>query len=687
VQKVKLLTPGKLILTLLIFFVFILNSYSQYQIVDAFPNLPALINPVDLQNAGDCTNRLFVIEQVGRIRVFENRPDVNSFKTFLDITDRVSSGGEMGLLGLAFHPDYESNGYFFVNYTAANPRRSVISRFSVSLVNPDSADKNSELILFEQSQPFSNHNGGQVAFGSDGYLYIALGDGGSGGDPDNYAQTLHTLLGKISRIDVDNQDPGLNYAIPPDNPFVDSTGTVRKEIYAWGLRNPWRFSFDPVTDWLWCGDVGQSAREEIDIVENGENYGWRCYEGNLPYNTTGCLGPENYVFPVYDYPRTDGGSITGGYVYRGPNQPALYRKYIYADYVSRRVWSLEYDGINPPTVQQLFQFPSGTSPTSFGVDEAGELYICTFTTGNGRVRKFVPTAPVTAPSFLTLEVTAPLVIELNWYDNSNNETGFRIERSDEGGSFSEIATVGANVTFYQDVVTQAIDYTYRVNAFNSTDTSGYSNEACISGDVVPVELALFTVEISRNENAVILKWETASEINNRGFEIERSLPSLFGDFEENFNTIGFVEGNGTTTEKSYYSFKDDFGIHAFSGTVKYRLKQIDYDGTFAYSPTVAVDLNLTQQGYYLEQNYPNPFNPSTAFRFNIPEESRVKIDVINILGEIIDNLVNGTRQSGSYSEVWNADKFTSGIYYVRMNAESLVSDKSFTQTIKIVYLK
>jgi hypothetical protein len=684
VQKVKLRFS---LLCALVISIFISNSKGQYQIVDAFPNLPALINPVDLQNAGDCTNRLFVIEQVGRIRVFENRSDVNSFKTFLDITDRVASGGEMGLLGLAFHPDYQNNGYFYVNYTAGSPNRSVISRFTVSTTNPDSADKNSELILFTQNQPFSNHNGGQVAFGPDGYLYIALGDGGSGCDPNNNGQSITTLLGKILRIDVNNQDPGLNYAIPPTNPFADSTGSIRKEIYSYGMRNPWRFSFDPVTGWLWCGDVGQSAREEIDIIENGKNYGWRIAEGFL-CNTCGFgCDTVGMARPIYDYPRSDGGSITGGYVYRGPNQPGLFGKYIYADYVTRRVWSLEYDGINPPINQLLFQFPTGTSPTSFGVDEAGELYLCTFTSGNSRIRKFVPTAPIIAPTNLTAEATLPAIVELNWIDNSNNEDGFRIERMKGSGSFEIVGTVSANTTFYEDVVDLEADYQYRVKAFNTGNESGYSNAACVTVTVVPVELNLFTVEISQNENAVNLKWETASEINNRGFEIKRSLPSVFGKEEDNFITIGFVEGNGTTTQKSYYSFEDNFGNNSITGTVKYRLKQIDFDGTFSYSPTVAVEINIFQKDYYLEQNYPNPFNPSTAFRFNIPEESRVSIIIVNQIGEAVNYLFDDVRQAGFYTEIWDASKFASGVYYAKMYAYSLVSDKNFSKTIKIVYLK
>ncbi len=671
----------KLRITLL-FFLFLTNSFAQYQLTDAFPGLSGFSSPVDFQNAGDCTNRIFVVEQAGIIRVFGNNPVVTSTKTFLNITDRVTSGSELGLLGLAFHSDYENNGYFYVNYTAPSPLRSVISRFSVSATNPDSADKNTELVLFTQSQPFANHNGGQLRFGPDGYLYIALGDGGSGGDPNNNGQSLTTLLGKISRIDVDNPELGLNYGIPADNPFKDNTAGYREEIYAYGLRNPWRFSFDFVTGWLWCGDVGQGSWEEIDIIENGKNYGWRCYEGNNTYNTSGCSGSSNYTFPIWVYSHSPECSITGGFVYRGPNQPGLVGKYVYADYCSDKIWALTYDGINPAT-NQLLLTTSG-SPVSFGTDEANELYICTF--GSGRIYKFVPTAAITAPRNLSAMVTSPGVIELNWIDNSNNEDGFSIERKDGDGNFSEIATV-TNVNTYVDVVTEVTDYKYRVSAYNSTSTSGYSNEACISAAIVPVELSLLTIEISKDESSVILKWETASEKNNFGFEIERNIHSSYGGNEGSFVTIGFVKGNGTTTANSFYQYKDDFSNYGYNGTLMYRLKQVDLDGTTSYSGTVAVDLNVLRKGYYIRRNYPNPFNPSTNIGFNIPEESKIKVEIINSLGEVISELVNEVRQTGFYNETWNANNFSSGVYYVRMSAESLVSDKSYYQTVKMIYLK
>jgi glucose/arabinose dehydrogenase len=375
------------------------SSRAQYNFQNAFPNL-TFSSPIFLTNAGDGTDRIFVIEQAGKIKVFENSAGATTAKEFLNITDRVSSGGEKGLLGLAFHPDYENNGYFYVNYT--NATNTVIARFQVTS-NPDSADKNSEFQLLTFAQPYSNHNGGWMGFGpNDGYLYFGQGDGGSGGDPENRAQNITTFLGKILRIDVDGGTP---YAIPPTNPFYDSTGNVKKEIYAWGMRNPWRCSFDPVTGWLWAGDVGQGLWEEIDLIENGKNYGWRCYEGTHPYNTSGCNYPE-YINPIWEYPHSPECSITGGYVYRGPGVPGLEGKYIYGDYCSSKIWSLEYDGLTPP-VNQYLQTLTG-SLTSFGVDEQNELYM---TSSNGKIYRFSPTVtsvePKLNPSEYSLEQNYP----------------------------------------------------------------------------------------------------------------------------------------------------------------------------------------------------------------------------------------------------------------------------------------
>ncbi len=359
------------------------TSASVAQLVEfAFPQL-TFANPVDLQEARDGTNRLFVIEQAGIIYVFENSPSTTTRSVFLDIRDRLVigtiPGSELGLLGLTFHPDYKTNGHFYINYTAPNPLRTVIARYSMSATSLNQADRNSQLILLEYNQPFTNHNGGQVSFGPDGYLYIASGDGGSGGDPQDNARNLTNLLGKILRIDVNNPSGGRNYGIPPDNPYAGNTSGAREEIYAYGLRNPWRFSFDPPTGRLWAGDVGQSAREEIDIIEKGKNYGWRVMEGTLCYNPPSGCNSAGLALPIWEYGRSEGVSVTGGFVYRGSRNPELVGAYVYGDYASGRLWSLRYDGTNPPQNSLLTQVSFQIS--SFGIDKNNELYICGYNTG------------------------------------------------------------------------------------------------------------------------------------------------------------------------------------------------------------------------------------------------------------------------------------------------------------------
>ncbi len=418
----------------LILIVFVNSSFNQIELPDAFPNL-SFNHPLYLTNSNDGANRIFVVEQAGIIKVFPNSQNTSTSKVFLDISDSVSSGGEMGLLGLAFHPNYQSNGYFYVNYTADNPRRTIVARFKVTS-NPDSADKNSKYEILTFSQPYSNHNGGWISFRpSDGYLYIGTGDGGSGGDPQDNAQNITVLLGKILRIDVDS---GIPYSIPPSNPFYDSTNTsIKKEIYAWGMRNPWRCSFDPVTDWFWCGDVGQSGWEEINLIENGKNYGWRCYEGNHAYNQTNCNYPE-YIFPIWEYGHSPECSITGGYVYRESSIPELYGKYIYGDYCSSKIWALEYDGINPPINQYIITAPGYLN--SFGVDEQMGLYL---TLENGHIYKFSTTVPVELTSFIT-SVDGSRII-LKWKTASEvNNNGFVIQRKIDYSDWNEIAFVAGN---------------------------------------------------------------------------------------------------------------------------------------------------------------------------------------------------------------------------------------------------
>ncbi|MFQ5639923.1 MAG: PQQ-dependent sugar dehydrogenase [bacterium] len=340
-------------------------------LVNAFPNLH-FTEPVFLCHSNDGSDRIFVIEQEGIVHIFPNDSTVAGTNIFLNIRSRVTSGGERGLLGLAFHPDYSSNGFFYVNYTtnSGGPLRTVVSRFSGQ---GQQADANSELILLEVTQPFSNHNGGMIAFDRDGYLVIALGDGGSGGDPRNHGQDRTTLLGSVLRIDVDNPANGLNYGIPPDNPFVGAGNGVREEIFAYGLRNPWRFSIDEQTGEMWAGDVGQNAREEIDLIEKGGNYGWRIMEGFDCFNPSSGCDQSNLKLPIVDYSHGDDCSVTGGYLYRGVRKPGLVGAYIYGDFCSGSIRMLRYH--NNQLQADSLLVNSSLAISSFGVDAQNELYI------------------------------------------------------------------------------------------------------------------------------------------------------------------------------------------------------------------------------------------------------------------------------------------------------------------------
>ena len=350
---------------------------SEYTAVNAFPNL-SFDDPVGIHHAGDGSNRIFVVEQEGRIKVFDNNPDVSSAEMFLNITSIVDQDGgytEEGLLGLAFHPNYIENGYFYVNYTEHNPRRNVIARYSVSDNNPNEADYGSSEIILEVNQPYTNHNGGQMEFGpDDGYLYISFGDGGSAGDPLGHGQNLSTLLGSLIRIDVDNPSGGLNYGIPSDNPFI-APMNARDEIYAYGLRNMWRFSFDLETGFLWGADVGQYEYEEVNIIESGGNYGWNIMEGTSCYESQNC-DSDGLEPPVWEYELYVNGvcSITGGYVYRGTNLWGLVGKYIYGDWCTGDIWALQYSDTGDHVNEDILD--SDINITSFGVDQNNELFFC-----------------------------------------------------------------------------------------------------------------------------------------------------------------------------------------------------------------------------------------------------------------------------------------------------------------------
>ncbi len=333
-----------------------------------------LRSPLFVTNARDGSRRLFVLEQEGKIRIVKRTTVLTT--PFLDITAKVTSGGERGLLGLAFHPQFATNGRFYVDYTDVNGN-TVISEFRRSSTNPDRASS-TERRLLRITQPYANHNGGMLAFGPDGYLYVAMGDGGSSGDPGNRAQSLGTLLGKLLRIDVDHRTGTLQYAIPSTNPFVTRTG-AKREIWSYGLRNPWRFSFDRLTGDLWIGDVGQNRYEEIDRAPRsagggrGTNWGWRVLEGRACFNPQTDCNRTGKVAPLAVYTHTLGCSVTGGHVYRGPSFPLLAGGYFFGDYCSGRIWAVTATGSSAQTPRLMLDTDKAIS--SFGEDEAGNLYL------------------------------------------------------------------------------------------------------------------------------------------------------------------------------------------------------------------------------------------------------------------------------------------------------------------------
>lgn len=401
-----------------------LNTHLNSQKISIEPFAQNLSVPVDIAHAND--DRLFVVEKNGTIRIVMPDGSVIS-DPFLDIDDRVNSGAnERGLLGLAFHPDFQNNGLFFVNYTNGSGATTV-SRFNID--NSGNGDPSSETILLEIEQPFSNHNGGCINFGPDGFLYISVGDGGSGGDPMNNSQNPLSLLGKMLRIDVDCCEP---YGIPDDNPFANDDFTL-DEIWATGLRNAWKFSFDRETGDMWIADVGQNRYEEIDFQaansRGGENYGWKCWEGEFPFFDNGCDDPSNFVFPIYVYENQSnvlGCSVTGGYVYRGSEIPNLYGDYVFTDFCSGQFWTIEDNGCGGfETI--IDERGASQNYSSFGEDANGELYLAGVSTGEiFRIRSsctMTVSATQTNAACLTEELgSIDLIIEgaddvqINWSD-------------------------------------------------------------------------------------------------------------------------------------------------------------------------------------------------------------------------------------------------------------------------------
>jgi glucose/arabinose dehydrogenase len=400
--------------------------------------------PLDVVNAGDGSNRLFIVQKGGLIRIL--RDSAIESTPFINLADSIiSSGGEQGLLSLAFHPLYETNRMFFVYYTNTSGAIT-IARFRTKVDNPDLADDTSGKILLNIPKGATNHNGGDLNFGGDGYLYFATGDGGGSGDPNNNAQNGNSLLGKVLRLDVDSIETAPYYTIPATNPYV-SDPNVRDEIWALGLRNPWRWSFDRANNDMWIADVGQGEWEEVNYrpaaATGGINYGWRCYEGTHEFNTTGCLPQNNYISPIHEYPHdtTGGVSVTGGFVYRGPDFPALTGYYLMSDFGSGHLWKIAPNGLGGWNVTR--QPNTLGSVVSYGEAENGALYASTL---GGTL--YLVTAPPGAPLPVTLlnfqAQSGNGVINLSWETTfEQNLRQFEVQFSEDNIDFSVAGIVPA----------------------------------------------------------------------------------------------------------------------------------------------------------------------------------------------------------------------------------------------------
>jgi quinoprotein glucose dehydrogenase len=366
------------------------------------------LRPIIITHPGDGTNRVVVAMQQGQVHLIPNNSKAEKSKIFLDISSKVryiDKENEEGFLGLAFHPDYKKNGEFFAYYTVKHtPHVCVISRFKVSKDNPDQADPAYEEVLLEIQHPFWNHKGGTLAFGPDGFLYCAIGDGG-GNESYNNGQNLGSLCGKIIRIDVNKKDTGMKYSIPKDNPFVGQKAAP--EIFAYGFRNVWRMAFDKTTGNLWAADVGQNLWEEINIVKKGGNYGWAIREGAHPFGNYESKSAQNLIDPVFEYDHRMGKSITGGFVYRGKKIPELQGHYLYADYISGRVYALNYDH-KTNKVLGNYSIPSPMFPIiTFGEDEEGEAYFAVVTANGKGIYKLLPGEDATPKVSATNAVIEP----------------------------------------------------------------------------------------------------------------------------------------------------------------------------------------------------------------------------------------------------------------------------------------
>ena len=664
-------------LLLVAIFVLITRCAIGQQLVNAFPNL-TFTYPVFVTHANDGTNRIFVLQKNGLIKVFPNDPSMTVSRTFLNLSSRIITGGgsdERGLLGLAFHPDYATNGYFFVDYTQAGTGRTIVARYSVNPSNPDTADFNSELVLLDIYQPYTNHNGGMLMFGTDGYLYVGMGDGGSACDPQFRAQNLDSLLGKILRINVDTATATTNYGIPPDNPLV-GTGH-REEIFAWGMRNPWRFSQDLLTGEIWVGDVGQNAWEEIDLLQGGRNYGWRNYEGLQCGTCSGATcDTTGLTFPVKVYSHSFGCSVSGGYVYRGSRRLDLVGRYLYSDYCSGNIWQFRYQ--NGQLTSDSLLFAAGFSVSSFGLDESGEVYVCRYSS-SGSVYKF---ALLLSPA-VTLEeppngANNPSRFLTYRWQSAQNAVSYWLE----AGFDSTFATVARRDTALTDTSLSVGDilrdttYYWRVRARGPSGDGPFSSTWMFTSFSLPIQPELIAPADSSTQRYDSLGFVWHSVPGALSYHFELSLDPSFSTVEVSDSTLVDTIRVATNLPFDTWHYwrvraNNGAGYGPFSSVRTFYAQEFLSVGNAS---------NVPEQ-FMLYQNFPNPFNPSTRISYDVPRRSFVRLSVWNVLGQEVGVVFDGVSPPGRFTVAYDARDLPSGLYFCRLQAEG------FNALRKMIVLK
>jgi glucose/arabinose dehydrogenase len=667
-------------------------SFSQVPTVSLTQVTTGYSRVTDVTNCGD--DRLFIVEQVGRIKWIKPFSGNLTPTLFMNIDPRVgSSGNEQGLLGLAFPPDFEQTGKFYVNYTN-NTGNTVISRFSASAANPDTARAASEEILLTITQPYSNHNGGCIQFGRDGYLYIGMGDGGSAGDPQGFAQNNQSLLGKMLRIDVSGAS---GYSIPVDNPFTSAGDNIRDEIWAKGLRNPWKFSFDRVSGDMWIADVGQSAAEEVNFQSanstGAENYGWKCYEGNASYS--GCTITQNLVYPIYTYPHSganSGCSITGGYVYRSNVYSDLVGRYFFADYCTARIWSSISDGNGAFTTSSHGVF--GSSYTTFGEDSYGNLYI---SEANGKISRIsttaFPVASITAIgniSFcpgdsVTLSSPKNSLLTYTWFKDNQLITeaidhkvvvaspgSYKVRVSNSNGStMSDSLTVRVytipDVTATADFTELCEDAAFPVSLNGTPEGGVFSGIGVNENSFNPYQLGAGIFRISYVYTTIDGCIADTAFFN---FTLDTlpivSIDDISTDYCINSPTISLVgnpaggtfSGPGITASR-FNPFTAGVGIHTISYSVADGNGCANFD-SISIQVNECLGLNELKKIRFTIQ--PNPSSGSVFLL--LPNDMQThSVQLINSLGQVCFTKIWNT-SSEQVSEQIVLNQFSNGLYYV-----------------------